>query len=207
MLGPIMPKHTISFFKFNLSLSQYFNVSEIFKMKRASGSMKSSPIKGGRNVPLMMLTMSSSVARTHWTKPWSNWPTSWPTSCPRSQTGHGLLLLLLHPRHGSLALHSHLEVVRKGLTPGQHLVGHDLGSELVQLVLIKGSRACRASRFQARSEARQTGAQTGSGTRTRARATGRPGPISRTQGVLIPSGAIQRGGGRSRTTGGRGRRG
>lgn len=110
--------------------------------------------------------MSSSVACNHWTKPWSNWstswPTSWPTSCPRSQTGHGLLLL--HPRHRPLPLHSHLEVVRKGLTPGQHLVGHDLGSELVQLVLIKGRRACWTSRFKARSEARQTGGETGSST-------------------------------------------
>lgn len=89
-----------------------------------------SPITGGGIISLMMLmmlTMSSSVACTHWTKPWSNWSTSWSTSSPRSQTGHGLLLLL-HPGHGPLPLHSHLEVVWKGLTPGQHLVGHDLGS-------------------------------------------------------------------------------
>lgn len=150
----------------------------------------------------MMLTMSASVASTHWTKSWSNWSTSRPTSCPRSHTGHGLLLL--HPGHRPLPLHSHLEVVRKRLTPGQHLVGHDLGSELVQLVLIKGSRACWASGFQARPEARQTGAQTGSSTRAWARATRRPRPISGTQGVLITCGAIQRCGGRSRTTGGGG---
>lgn len=133
---------------------------------------------------LMMLTMSSSVACTHWTKPWSDWSTSWPTSCPRSQTGYWLWLL--HPRHRPLPLHSHLEVVRKGLTPGQHLVGHDLGSELVQLVLIKGSWASWASRVEARSEIWQTGAETRSSARAWARATWRARPVSRTHGVLIP---------------------
>lgn len=200
MLGPIMPRHTVSFFKFKVNSSQYINASEIFKIK--TNFMNDGPIKGGRKILLMMLTMSSSVACTHWTEPWSNWSTSWPASCPRSQTGHGLLLL--HARHGPLALHSHLEVVRKGLAPRQHLVGHDLGSELVQLVLIKGSRASRASRFQAGSEARKTGAETGSSTRAWAGATGRPRSISRTQGVLVPSGAVQWCGGRSRTTGGGG---
>lgn len=146
----------------------------------------------------MMLTMSPRVACTHWTKPWSHRSTSRPTSYSRGQTGHGLL----HPRHGPLPLHSHLEVVRKGLTPGQHLVGHDLGSELMQLVLIKGSWACWASRLKARSKARQTGAESGPRTRTWARATWRPRPISGTQGVLIPCGAIQRCGCRSSTTGG-----
>lgn len=49
--------------------------------------------------------------------------------------------MLLHSRHGSLPLHRHLKVVGEGLASGQHLVGHDLSSQLVQLVLVKRGRA------------------------------------------------------------------
>lgn len=41
-------------------------------------------------------------------------------------------------RASAAALHGHLQVVGKGTPPGQHLVGHDLCSELVQLVLVEG---------------------------------------------------------------------
>lgn len=68
---------------------------------------------------------------------------SWTRTCPRSTSrprsgrhvGHRLLL---HPRHGPLPLHGHLQVLRQRLTASQHLVGHDLSPELVQLVLVKG---------------------------------------------------------------------
>lgn len=48
--------------------------------------------------------------------------------------------MLLHSGHGSLPLHRHLKVVGERLPPGQHLVGHDLSSQLVQLVLVKRGR-------------------------------------------------------------------
>lgn len=69
-----------------------------------------------------------------------SWSSHRPTSGPRGggHVGHGLLL---HPGHGPLPLHSHLQVLRQSLTARQHLVGHDLGPELVQLVLVEGSGA------------------------------------------------------------------
>ncbi|KAF3852224.1 hypothetical protein F7725_005579 [Dissostichus mawsoni] len=89
-----------------------------------------------------------------------------PASTSRNQALHWLL----HPRHRPLPLDSHLEVIWQGLTPGQHLISHDLGSELVELVLVEGSRATRtsrtrrASRLKARYKGRDTGAHAGSWT-------------------------------------------
>jgi hypothetical protein len=66
------------------------------------------------------------------------WWLSRPRSRPRGRGHVGHPWLLLHPWHGPLALHGHLQVVWQGLAAVQHLVGHDLGPELVQLVLVEG---------------------------------------------------------------------
>lgn len=86
-------------------------------------------------MPPFLLTMRSVVVvGLSWSRTCS-WSTG---SCSRRHVGHGLLL---HPWHGPLSLHGHLQVVGQRLAARQHLVGHDLSPELVQLVLIKGSGA------------------------------------------------------------------
>ncbi|TNN83610.1 hypothetical protein EYF80_006128 [Liparis tanakae] len=118
------------------------------------------------------------------------------TNTSGSQAEHGLLL---HPGHRPLPLDRHLEVVWQGLPPGQHLIGHDLGSELVKLVLVEGSRtdrttrtsgARRASRIKPGGEPGDTGSQDGSVAGAWAAATRRAGPVIWTQGVLIATGAV-----------------
>lgn len=164
--------------------------------------------------PWCMLTMSSTVACAHWPRPWSwsCWSSSWPASSSRGQAGHGLLLL--HPRHWSFPLNGHLKVVWQGLSPSQHLISHDLGSELVELVLVEGSgatgasrtsRACRTTRLKASSKAGDTSSEIGSRAGTWVRATWRTRTVIRTQCVLISTGAIQRCRDRARATRGRGR--
>lgn len=93
---------------------------------------------------LQLLTMRSVIARAHWARSWSwsSWSTSWSTSSSRSQSRHWLL----HPRHWPLPLDSHLQVVWQGLPPSQHFISHNLGSELMELILVEGSRASRATR-------------------------------------------------------------
>ncbi len=54
------------------------------------------------------------------------------------QAGQGRSLW--YPRHGSLALHRHLQVFWERLAASQHLIGHDLRPQLVQLALVEGRR-------------------------------------------------------------------
>lgn len=139
------------------------------------------------------LTVSSAVPRAQGPRyrAWSSWSPS-SSSSSRSKTGHGLLLLL-HPRHGPLPLDGHLEVVWKRLPTGQHLIGHDLGPELVELVLVERSRTPRASGAtrptspEARATGSKVGTEVGSEAGCRAgagpRATWRAGPVAWSQGL------------------------
>lgn len=146
--------------------------------------------------------MRPTVAWAHRSRPWSGscWTTSWSCTSSRNQTGHGLLLL--HPWHWPLSLNSHLEMIRQGLSAGEHLIRHDLGSELVKLVLVKGSRPTRSSRattIKARTEAGNAGAKARPRARARSRIPRRSRPVIRPQGMLIYIGAIKRGWSRTRT--------
>ena len=150
--------------------------------------------------------MGSAVAGESRARPSGAPSRAYPSS--RGQAGEGLLL------HGPLPLDGHLEVVWQGLPTSQHLIGHDLGPQLLQLGLVERGgtggapgtpRPTWTHGYQARSQAgstgaqaRSTGAQAGSGVGSRAGAARGSSSVVGTAALWISAGAVQGGEARAR---------